>query len=287
MAVIGVARAARSFRSAAWLGWSVDTNWADPVTIGTLLVVRPLAATMLLVLIFEVARGTGSADPRFAHLYVGTAFYTILGATLHAISFVVMDDRERYETIRVVATSPVPLAAYVAGRGLSSLVNSCVGAGVILAFGSLALGLPLRPAGLLSPLFLAGFGLGVASAVGLAIGLAGVHLVTARHHYLLGESVAGVLYLLSGAIFPIEALPFGADRLARLLPFTYWLEALRRPLVPEASACSPTLAAISDATLLAILAVSSAALGAGGLALFRACERSARRRGILDARTDH
>lgn len=78
--------------------------------------------------------------------------------------------------------------------------------------------------------------------------LAGVQLHLARHSYFMGESVAGALFLLSGTLFPIEVLPGWAQCLSKTLPFTYWLEGLRRALLGKG--LSPSLSGLSDQAIL-------------------------------------
>ena len=56
-------------------------------------------------------------------------------------------------------------------------------------------------------------------------------LQMARHYWSVGESVAGALYLLCGAIFPLDSLPGWLRPVGMVLPLTYWLESLRRSLL--------------------------------------------------------
>ncbi len=37
------ARTWRSFRTAAWLGWQIESNWADPFLFAVYSIVKPLA----------------------------------------------------------------------------------------------------------------------------------------------------------------------------------------------------------------------------------------------------
>ena len=45
------------------------------------------------------------------------------------------------------------------------------------------------------------------------------------------EAIAGALYLVSGAIFPVDILPSFVQPIAYAFPTTWWLEASRRARV--------------------------------------------------------
>ena len=51
----------------------------------------------------------------------------------------------------------------------------------------------------------------------------------------LPEAIAGALYLVSGAIFPIDILPSFLQPIAYVMPTTWWLEASRRGLLGHGS----------------------------------------------------
>src|SRR5262249_16226803 len=55
-----------------------------------------------------------------------------------------------------------------------------------------------------------------------------------EHGMFLSEGVAGALYLLSGAVFPLDVLPGWLRGLGMALPPTYWLEGVRRSLLGTA-----------------------------------------------------
>ena len=105
-------------------------------------------------------------------------------------------------------------------------------------------------------------------------------------HAALGDLLAGALYLFSGAVFPLDVLPAALRPLGLVLPVTYWLEVIRRALIPgdrEASA----LAAWTDEGVLALLAALTATTAIGAMTLFRACERRARQRGLIDRTSNY
>ncbi len=44
----------RSFRIAAWLGWQIESNWADPFLFAVYSLVKPLAGAAILVVMYAV-----------------------------------------------------------------------------------------------------------------------------------------------------------------------------------------------------------------------------------------
>jgi len=115
--------------------------------------------------------------------------------------------------------------------------------------------------------------------------LAGVALIVARHSMNLNEGLAGIFYLLCGAVFPLEVLPRWAQAVSLALPFTYWLELLRRILTGKGFA--GPLAGTPDSALWSVLLVSTVGLAVAGWGVFAWCERIARARGYIDRKTNY
>src|SRR5690606_118809 len=44
----------QTFRTAAWLGWQAESNWTDPLLFAVYSLVKPLAAAMILVVIYRI-----------------------------------------------------------------------------------------------------------------------------------------------------------------------------------------------------------------------------------------
>jgi ABC-type polysaccharide/polyol phosphate export permease len=119
----------------------------------------------------------------------------------------------------------------------------------------------------------------------LGIILAGTSLVVARHSMNLNEGLSGLFFLLCGAVFPLDVLPSWARSVSLALPFTYWLELLRRMLTGEGFAKS--LAAMSDGDLWRVLVFATLGLCLAALVWFEWCERFARERGLIDWKTNY
>jgi ABC-2 type transport system permease protein len=129
--------------------------------------------------------------------------------------------------------------------------------------------------------------MGILTLAMLGLLLAGMMILVVHQSWSIGEAVAGSLYLLSGAIFPLDVLPWFLRPIGFALPLTYWLELLRRALVPEVSEVFPTLSGITDLQLFGILAALTVTFGTAALIAFRRCEERARQRGLIDRTTNY
>ncbi|MEN3010887.1 MAG: ABC transporter permease [Candidatus Bipolaricaulaceae bacterium] len=271
----------QGFKAGAWLGWQIESNWTEPFLFAIYSVIKPVAGVLILVFMYLVVAQGGLGNPLFPQVFLGTTFYLYVVNVLSGISWSVHDDREHYGMLKYVYMAPLHLYGYLLGRGAAKTLVATVSVLITLAFGMafLKVRLSLGSPGLL----VAALGLGLAALAFYGILLAGVSLLIARHGWMVGDVVAGGFYLLCGAAFPLALLPAPFRALGLGLPPTYWFEALRRALL--GAGLHPELAALSDAQLLLILAGSTllgVALSAG---LFRAAERIAVRRGLLDMQT--
>ncbi|MDD5219561.1 MAG: ABC transporter permease [Candidatus Bipolaricaulis sp.] len=274
--------AMRSFRVATWLGWQIESNWADPFVFAIYSLVKPLAGALILVFMYVVIAEGGLASPLFPAVFVGNAMFIYVPAVLAGISWTIIDDREHYGMLKYVYTAPVNVFAYLVGRGVAKAVVATVAVVITLLLGVLALGVPIRLGGIDGPLLLGGLVSGCAMLSFFGILLGGVTLITARHNYGVGEAVAGALYLLCGVVFPLDTLPRWLEVVGRGLPITYWMEVLRRALLGSGTAAFDGL---SNGVLLAIVVGSTAVLAGLAVAAFRLAERRARARGLLDMQT--
>jgi ABC-2 type transport system permease protein len=281
--------ALRSFRVATWLGWQIESNWTDPFLFFVYSIVKPVASVMILVIMYWVITRTDTTSPYFAYMYVGNAAYIYVGSILVGVSWAVIDDREHYQTLKYIYASPIKFYFYLLGRGMARFLTGTLSVAITMGFGLLVLRLPIR-AGDVNWLYLAvSMVLGLASLALLGLLLGAATMQMARHFWSVGESVTGALYLLCGAIFPLDVLPAWLQPLGFALPLTYWLESLRRAILgPEASrAISPGLAGLGDGALLLILLGATLASGVISIYFFRWSEHRAREKGLIDVTTHY
>ncbi len=277
----------RSFRIATWLGWQIESNWTDPLLFAIYSMLKPLASAAILVVMYGVVTNGQFENPIFPYIYLGNAFYIYVGAVMTGVSWAVIDDREHYRTLKYIYVAPIRLPAYWLGRGVARFLTGSFAVIITMAAGVLFLHVPFHPAQVDWPLFLLSLTLGVVMLALMGLVLASISLMIAHHFFLIGEAVAGALYLLSGAIFPLEVLPPWLRPLGFVMPITYWLELIRRSLLGDLARGFPTLSGLSNGQLLGILAGLSVLFGLLAAVTYRLCDRQAREKGLIDQTTNY
>jgi ABC-2 type transport system permease protein len=277
----------RSFRIASWLGWQIESNWTDPFLFAVYSIVKPLASAAILVVMYSIITQGDFDSPIFPYIYLGNAFYIYVGAVMAGISWAIIDDRERYKTLKYMYVAPIHIPMYLIGRGVAKFLVGSIAVLITITFGVLFLHVEIDFSAVNWPLFLAGLVIGVVMLAMLGLMLAGVTLLMAHHVWFLGEGVAGALYLFSGAIFPLDVLPAFLRPIGFAMPLTYWLEVLRRALVGSVAEAFPTLSAFSNLQLLGILVGLTLVFMLLSIVVFRLCEHTARERGLIDVVTNY
>jgi ABC-2 type transport system permease protein len=220
-------------------------------------------------------------------MYLGNAFYIYVGQVMTGISWAIIDDREHYKTLKYVYVAPIHFPTYLFGRGVARFIIASISVFVTIVFGVLFLDLNIVLGEVNWLLFIASLLVGVLMLAFLGLLLAGVMLVLVHHNFGLGEAVAGALYLFSGAIFPLEVLPPFLRWIGYLLPVTYWLELMRRSLIPSVADAYPTFSQLGDAQLFVILLIQTLIYALIAFVVFRLCENAARERGVIDVVTNY
>jgi ABC-2 type transport system permease protein len=277
----------RTLQWSSWLGWQIDSNWASLPLFVLYTLVKPLCGCLLLVCMYWAAQSaSGGSAPAglLPFLYLSSACFLLVAGVTVGMTHAVVTDRESYGMLKFVRISPINLRGYLIGRGLARAGQAVVGACVTVALG-LILFPEFRAAlaahGVAWGWLLIYFSSGVVMLVALGLTLAAMVLQMARYGMFLSEGVAGVLYLLSGAVFPITELPPWLRPLSYVLPPTYWLEGMRRALLGPAEPGS-AFADWDHAELAAALVAGSATLAAIAHFFFRWSEARAWRLGRYD-----
>lgn len=270
-------------RTAAWLGWQVESNWADPVLFSIYILARPLATALILAIMYGTVRAHGADPTVFVGFYVANAFHSYVNTVLVGMGWVVFEEREEYETLKYVYASPVGMFTYLAGRSLVKFALATVSVVVTLLVGWFLLGARWDWATVQWLPLTASIAAGLASTLFLGFLLAGWSLVLTRSAMVVLEGVTLASYLLCGVIFPIDLLPRPLQAVALGLPFTWWYEALRRFLAGHGT--HGVMERLSDTQVL--LALGGASLVFAVLARwgYFAFERRARALGRLDQTT--
>jgi len=286
-AIPGLPKLLRSFRLSAWLGWQIESNWADPFLFAIYSLVKPLAAVGILVVMYSVITGGDFESAMFTYMYIGNAFYLFVGQVMTGISWAVIDDREHYKTIKYIYLAPIHFPTYLLGRGVARFLITSISVAVTLILGVLFLDVQIILSQVNWPLLLITMLVGVNMLAMMGLILASVMLLMAHHNWGLGEAVAGALYLFSGAIFPLEVLPPFLRLIGYLMPTTYWLELIRRSLAPQIAGTFPTLQNLSNTQLFEILLILTIVFGILSVITFRWCDHRARERGLIDVVTNY
>lgn len=276
-----------SLRTAAWLGWQIESNWASPALFALYSIIKPLTSAAILVVMFGMVTQGNFASSGFSYMYIGNAFYMYVGAIMAGMAQSVVDDRERFRTLKSMYVAPVNIPMYLIGRGVARFFTTSLSVVITLAFGIAFLHLQVDPGDVRWTLFATALCIGVAMLAMMGLVLASIVLTIAHGSWLVGEAVAGALYLFCGAVFPLDVLPGWLRPVGYVLPVTYWLELVRRSLVWRVSHQYPSMGGISDEGLLTILVALTLAMGALATLTFRRCDYIARERGLIDRTTNY
>jgi len=94
----------RSFVTAVRLGWQMEANWTDPILFFIYSVAKPLAATLILVVMLDVISGGSRPDYR-AFVVIGSALWSFVLAGMSGLAWMILDDRERYRMLKYIYVS--------------------------------------------------------------------------------------------------------------------------------------------------------------------------------------
>lgn len=270
----------RTIKTAGKLGWAMESNWTDPFLFAIYSIVRPLASSLILVVMYYVVTRGKTGMDMFAYIYVGNAFFMYVFNVLFGVSWVIHEDREHYQMIRYIYISPIRMYYYLFGRGTAKMILTTVAVLITIAFGMLVLKLPVNLLAIDYPLLIFSVAVGIFIITCLGVLLAGISLVTAHHSFALTEGMSGLFYLACGAIYPIDILPVWLQYLSQALPLTYWLELVRRSVLGKS--LSPTLGGFTNLELIGIMLLTTLTLALFSHWIYRSIEHIARKRGKID-----
>lgn len=282
----------RGYITAVRLGWATEANWTDPLLFFIYSVAKPVAAALMLVFMLEVI-SAGQADPRLrAFVVIGSAMWSFVAAGAAGLAQSVLEDRERYRMLKYLYVSPNSLLVLLLGRGTARVGIGAFGAVITLAVGIAFLGVPFDPAAVEWGRAGLSMALGLVAVVALGVILASIAMQTRQEAWQYPDAVAGALFLLVGAVFPLLVLPSPVQVAGLMLPLTWWLEGLRQALFPGIvsaiggqgsawTATTGTAAPAEDVVLLALAGTTVITLAVAAL-VFRWSEHSAMEKGVFD-----
>jgi ABC-2 type transport system permease protein len=276
----------RTLRLAAWLGWQLETNWASPWLFALYMLIKPVCGSLMLVFMFYAARHAtaGRVPAEFLpYLYVSNACYGLVGTVMFGLSYAVVRDREHYRMLKYVYISPAHFQTYFLGRGAARGLEGTIGGVLNIGVGLFLFSELRASVGVDVPWLLVYLIIGSAMLWACGMILAAACLNMSRNGMFLSEGIAGVVYLLSGVVFPLKVLPEWIQSIAMSLPTTYWLEGMRRALMgPLPEQFGGPLSHWSNTGLALMLLATTAVLVVIAQFFWRWSERRAWRNGKLE-----
>jgi ABC-2 type transport system permease protein len=228
----GSADSWRAFATSVRLGWQMESNWTDPVLFFIYSVARPVASALILVVMLEIISGGRSNREYRAFVITGSALWSFVMAGIAGLAWSILDDRERYRMLKYLYVSPSTLLVMLLGRGVARVAVGGMGAVITILVGILFLGLPFD-AGRVDWLMLAAMmAVGLVSIIALALLMAAIVMQSRQDSWSYPEAVAGAMFLVVGAIFPLTVLPGFLQVFGLLVPLTWWLAGVREALFP-------------------------------------------------------
>jgi ABC-type polysaccharide/polyol phosphate export permease len=271
----------------AWLGWKLETNWADPLTFAGYYVLRPFAGLLIVGFIFVIGSFAGGNinTEYFTYLFLGQIAYVYVLQITVSTGYFIHEERAKYETLRSVYVTPTSIRPYLLGRALSAAFASTVSLlltiifGTIVFSGLLGLNLDINFFRINYIALVVSLTLGIASLISTGFILSGINLVSTRLHMNLSEYVSGIFFLLGDVIFPPTTLPYPLYLISYALPVTYYTRAVRSSLIDGTwNTIVPNLQML---LLVSILTAVVASI------VFAAAEKRAKRLGVIDRKSEY
>jgi ABC-2 type transport system permease protein len=279
----------RTIKQAVWLGWKVDTNWADPLVFAIYYLIRPLAGLLtvgFMFLIGSYAAPGGIFDPQlFAFMFVGNSFFLYATQIMLTMSMLIHDDRSHYEVLKHIYLSPGSLSWYILGRALNGVINASIslvltlGFGVLIFQGFLGKQIPINWLGIDFPLLTLSLILGIVCFIAIGFLLCAINIMTSKVQFILSDYVTGILYLFGGVVFLPTILPPWGQTISNWLPITYFLTSMRLSVLHQTGVVLQT-----DLSYLALTTVATIILG---MAVFNFAMYWARKNGLLDRKEEY
>jgi ABC-2 type transport system permease protein len=278
--VLALARTWSGYRTAVRLGWLVSSNWTSPVPFVIYTIIRPISGALILVVMYNVITGgRGNTRNYLAFLVIGVSFWAFVTEGVSDFAVGILEDRGRFKMLKYAYLAPLRFPVFLVGRASSKLTSAVASVAIVLVVATVGLRLPINPLSVDYPLLAIACLLAFISVMAFSIALS-VVLLAGRDAYGYGEIMAQVLYIVSGAIFPISVLPGPLAFFASLSPLVYWLELTRRSILH--GRVYEMFPGLSDGEVLTRLALATAGTVLLGYLVYRWADRQARWKGYID-----
>jgi ABC-2 type transport system permease protein len=284
-----------TWRTAVRLGWAIESNWTDPLLFLIYSVAKPVASVLMLVVMLQIVTGGAAGPAQLGFVIVGSSLWAFVIGGIAGLAWSILDDRERYRMLRYLYVLPGTLPLVLLGRGTARILVAAMGASITLVVALLLVGSPIDFALVDWPYLVTAMAIGLVAVVALGATMAAVCMQTRQDSWNYPEAVAGALFLLVGAVFPLAVLPSAAQVVGLLVPLTWWIEGVRRALVPDAVTSvggagsvwseATSMVAPDTAWVLTALLVTTAVSTLLSVVCYRWSEHRARERGAFDRTT--
>lgn len=282
---MAVASTVKVLAQGAWIGWKVESNWTDPFVFLAYMIAKPIASVFLIGLIFLIGSdAAGIMNPQFFfYTFTGAIFFIYPATMAISLGYLVHEDRAKYEVLKHIYIAPESIKPYIFGRVIASAVNATVSVIAAFVIGTSIFGayfgldLAINALQVNYPLIIVTILLGVIAFGFLGLLLCAINLLSFKLQYSLSEYTTGILFLLSGVVFPVSMLPAVAQQVGYALPSTYFLNLIRISL-------SNSEAFVPD---LAYMILSTAAFAVMASFIFKIAEHRARHRGMIDRKAEY
>ncbi|HYP42164.1 MAG TPA: hypothetical protein VEX13_17540, partial [Chloroflexia bacterium] len=88
----------QTMKIATWLGWQLESNWADPLVFFIFVILRPVSSALILLVMYQVIAG-GQRDGFFDYLYISNAMFMVVLSVMSGMSWAILEDRENYRML--------------------------------------------------------------------------------------------------------------------------------------------------------------------------------------------
>lgn len=277
----------RTIKQAMWVGWKVETNWADPLIFAIYYLIRPLAGLLIVGFIFIIGSAAGGAfSPEyFAFMFIGNSFFIYVVQIMITMSMLIHDDRAHYEVLKHIYLAPNSWSWYIIGRALNGVLNASIsliltlGFGVLIFQGLLGVSIPINWLAIDYSLLALSLILGIVCFIAMGFVLCGINIMTSKVQFMLTDYVSGILYLFGGVVFMPEILPNWGQAISNALPITYFLKTIRFSILHQTATASQMDLLYLVLTMIATIIV--------GTLVFRIAEYKARKDGLIDKKEEY
>jgi ABC-type polysaccharide/polyol phosphate export permease len=266
------------------MGIQHDLAWTTPAASLMLDVVAPFASAMTTSIIYwfgSSQSAAGFSPSHLAFVLVGSTLYAHVAAYAWVPTIAIAEGKNLAVFPHIYLTSRTT-AVYLAGRALSSFVISIITSALALtvalftlaSFIHTSIPIIITPVSVL--MLAAAVVVNIPASLGLGYLLGSYSLYASKFEWSLPGYVAGLLMVLSGALFSPSILPWPVSAFASSLPFTFFITAARDAIVFGNTGDYFTSILFSAVGGIILMLVS--------LRIYLAAEKKARKDGVLDRR---